>query len=247
MGARGIARVLCRLVLRVLGVRVTMRGAVPRGGALLVANHLSWLDIVAIGARVDCTFVAKREVARWPVVGVLARALGVVFIDRTRKRDLLRAVPALEAALRRGQRVLLFAEGTTTDGRVLLPFKSALVEAAVRAGVPVVPLALRASCAAGDVRALCWIGDETLAANLPRVWALRAPRVEVWAAPALARRDVVVPAGAAPGWVRKQLTCGAHEAVARRTSGGALRRRPATLRFVRATGSGAVAGGRGTR
>lgn len=211
-------RLLCRLALRVVGVRVALRGAVPRGGALLVANHLSWIDIVAVLAHVDCVFVAKREVATWPVVGWMARVMGVVFVDRARKRDLLRAVPALASSLASGRRVLLFAEGTTTDGRVLLPFRSALVEAAVIARVPVVPIALTASCEAGDASALCWIGDETLVENLPRVHALRRPRMVVHAAGAIAVGDVCV----GRLGLRKALSFAARAAIVRRIGAGAI-------------------------
>jgi len=188
-------RWLCRLVLRTLGVHSRMQGALPPGGALLLANHLGWVDILAMLAHVDCTFVAKREVAGWPVVGWLARRLGVVFVDRARKRDLLCAIPAMTDALARGQRILLFPEGTTGDGRTLLPFKSALVDAAVRARVPVVPIAISASAADMDARALCWIGTETLAQNLPRLRALTSAAVSL-------RVGTAVP----PGACRKMLT-----------------------------------------
>ncbi len=154
-------------------VRVGAAGAVPPTGALLVANHIGWLDIIAVLAQIECTFVAKREVRTWPVVGWFARQLGVVFVDRTRRRDLLESIPALTQTLAAGRRVLLFPEGTTGDGQQLLPFKSALVEAAVRARVPVVPIAVLATARDRDVNALCWLAEETLLANLPRVRALQ--------------------------------------------------------------------------
>jgi len=97
--ARIMVRLLCRLVLAAVGVRRTRAGDRPRGGALFLSNHLSWLDIVVVLADADLTFVAKREVAGWPIVGPLASTLGVIFIDRTRKRDLLRSLPVLEQAL----------------------------------------------------------------------------------------------------------------------------------------------------
>ncbi len=158
-----------RLLLCVLGVYRTSRGPSVQGPALIAANHLGWLDIVCACAEWRCTFVAKREVRTWPVVGRIAMALGVVFIDRARKRDLLRAIPALERALREGQAVLFFPESTTTDGQDVLPFRSALFEAAVRSGAPVYPLAYGAQGrdAAGSVA--CWTGDETLARSVWRV------------------------------------------------------------------------------
>ncbi len=216
-----LVRVLCRGILSVMGVRVSVRGAWPREASLVIANHLSWLDIVAVLTRKRCTFVAKSDVRRWPLVGWLGDAMGVIWVDRHHKRDLLRAIPALQATLTAGTSVLLFAEGTTTNGRTLLPFKSGLVEGAVRAGVPVVPIAVTASASAGDVDALCWIGDETLVANIPRVFALRDARVTLHAAPAIAPLPPT-------RTTRKLVTAAARNAIAVRTSGGAITTSPAT-------------------
>ncbi len=169
---RGV-RWLCRGVLRLLAIDVRADGELAPGPALLVANHLSWIDIVAMVAHFDCTFVAKDDVRDWPLVGALGAALDVVWIDRRRKRDLPRAVAVLSETLRRGTRVVLFPEGTTTTGRDVLPFHSSLVEAAVLTGVPVVPIALSTHAADGQGETLCWVGNETLLAHLPRVAALR--------------------------------------------------------------------------
>jgi 1-acyl-sn-glycerol-3-phosphate acyltransferase len=179
LGARFAVRWLCRGVLRLLGITVRMTGTLPDGPALLVANHLSWIDIVAMVARYDCTFVAKDDVRDWPFVGVLGEALGVIWIDRRRKRDLCRAVAELSAALQQGTRVVLFPEGTTTTGRQTLPFRSSLLQAAVIAEVPVVPIALSAHADDGQGETLCWVGDETLLAHLPRVIALRQATFEI--------------------------------------------------------------------
>jgi len=173
---RALHAMLCRttrVLLRVLGVRQQNRGPSIHGPALVAANHLGWLDVVTAVATWPCTFVAKQEVRSWPVVGRLAVALGVVFVDRARKRDLIKTIPALEEALREGRAVLLFPESTTTDGQDVLPFRSALFEAAVRAGAPVFPLALSAAGgdAAGSVA--CWTGDETLVRS---VWRLAGAR-----------------------------------------------------------------------
>lgn len=182
-------RWLCRGVLRLLAVEVRTEGRLAAGPALLVANHLSWIDIVALTAHYDCTFVAKDDVRDWPLVGALGTALDVVWIDRRRKRDLPRAVAVLSDTLRRGTHVVLFPEGTTTTGRGVLPFRSSLVEAAVRAGVPVVPIALSTDAADGQGESLCWVGDETLLAHLPRVAALRQATFEI---------RVLPPMGAGP-------------------------------------------------
>ena len=165
-----------RTILRVFGIRCEPLGVTPRGPALIAGNHLSWLDIVAVLASSRCTFVGKMEIRSWPIIGWLGHALGVVFVDRTRKRDLLRAIPALEQALRDGELVLLFPEGTTTAGHGILPFRSALFEAAVRAGAPVYPLILGGECTQHDIGntpVICWLGQETLVANIKRLFAAR--------------------------------------------------------------------------
>ena len=186
---RYMVRWLARGVLRLLDIQVRAAGTLPPGPALMVANHLSWIDIVAVLAYHDCTFVAKDDVRGWPLVGPLGDALGVIWIDRKRKRDLIRAIAALCTALQRGDRVLLFPEGTTTTGRDVLPFRSSLVEAAVRVGAPVVPVALSAHAENGEGETLCWVGDETLWEHLPRVRALRRAMFDV---------QVLAPMGAGP-------------------------------------------------
>lgn len=176
---RFFVRWLCRGVLRLLRIDVQTVGQLPPGPALLVANHLSWIDIVAMVARFDCTFVAKDDVRDWPFVGALGEALGVIWIDRRRKRDLRRAIATLSDTLQSGSRVVLFPEGTTTTGRQVLPFRSSLLQAAVTSHVPVVPIALSAYAADGQGETLCWVGEETLLAHLPRVVALRQARFEI--------------------------------------------------------------------
>ena len=183
---RVLVRWLCRGVLGALRIEVRTAGQLPPGPALLVANHLSWIDIVALVAQGDCTFVAKDDVRDWPLVGALGEALGVIWIDRRRKRDLRRAIGVLSDTLRQGTRVVLFPEGTTTTGRFVLPFRSSLVEAAVRTGVPVVPIALSTYAADGQGETLCWVDDETLLAHLPRVAALRHATFEIRVLPAIA-------------------------------------------------------------
>ena len=176
---RFVVRWLCRGVLRLLRIDVRTVGQLPPGPALLVANHLSWIDIVAMVARFDCTFVAKDDVRHWPFIGALGEALGVIWIDRRRKRDLRRAIAKLSDALQSGSRVVLFPEGTTTTGRQVLPFRSSLLQAAVMSRVPVVPIALSAHAADGQGETLCWVGEETLLAHLPRVVALRQATFEI--------------------------------------------------------------------
>lgn len=123
-----------RLALAALGVRVTVHGAAAAGRPLLiVANHASWLDISILGSRLPLSFVAKAEVATWPLFGVLARLQRTVFVDRARRADAGRAATEMAARMAAGDAIVLFAEGTTSDGNRVLPFRSALVGAARQA------------------------------------------------------------------------------------------------------------------
>jgi 1-acyl-sn-glycerol-3-phosphate acyltransferase len=121
-----------RVFLALFSVRVTQSGTPPRPGeaALVLANHVSWLDIIAVGSLRPLSFVAKSEIAGWPVIGTLAALQRTVFIDRARRGATATVNAAIGDRLARGELVVLFAEGTTGDGTRLLPFRSSLVGAA---------------------------------------------------------------------------------------------------------------------
>ncbi|WP_298955411.1 lysophospholipid acyltransferase family protein [uncultured Methylobacterium sp.] len=123
---------LHRLFLRLFGVRVTVLGTPPAAGeaALVLANHVSWLDIPVLGALRPLSFVAKSEIAGWPVIGHLAKLQRTVFIDRARRRHTATVNAEMSRRLAAGDAVVLFAEGTTGDGNRLLPFRTSLVGAA---------------------------------------------------------------------------------------------------------------------
>lgn len=117
-----------------LGLRVTVIGQPATGRAtLLVSNHISWTDIIAIGSVADVTFVAKREVGEWFFVGMMARLQKTIFVDRTRRSDAGRTATEMGAHMAGGNAVLLFAEGQSDVGTHVLPFRSALVGAAQHA------------------------------------------------------------------------------------------------------------------
>ncbi|HZD91505.1 MAG TPA: lysophospholipid acyltransferase family protein [Pseudolabrys sp.] len=123
-------RVLCAL----LRIRVRIAGKPTHERAVLfVSNHVSWVDIVVIGAVRPVAFVAKREVASWPLVGITARMQRTVFVDRTRRQQAAEAVNEIVKRLASGTSVVLFAEGTSSDGNRVLPFRSALLGAVERA------------------------------------------------------------------------------------------------------------------
>jgi 1-acyl-sn-glycerol-3-phosphate acyltransferase len=118
-----------RTICHLLGVRIRLIGNFASGPALIVANHVSWLDICVVTAIAPVVFVAKREVSTWPVFGLLARLQRSVFIDRTRRSATVAANRAIGERLADGDRVVLFAEGTSSDGNRVLPFRSSLIAA----------------------------------------------------------------------------------------------------------------------
>ncbi|MEU6424663.1 lysophospholipid acyltransferase family protein [Microbispora sp. NPDC046973] len=192
-----------RLLLRALGIRiVTRRGfsciggsararAVPGedGPALLVGNHVSWLDPLVITATFTCRPLAKAEVGRWPIVGSLAAGGGALFIDRDRLSALPGVVADMAAALRRGESVAAFPEGTTWCGREMGRFRPAVFQAALDAGVPVRPVALRFTEGVGAHAAPStrpsYVGDDTLLASVLRIVATRDLVAEVTVFPAV--------------------------------------------------------------
>ncbi|MDB5796704.1 MAG: 1-acyl-sn-glycerol-3-phosphate acyltransferase [Paucimonas sp.] len=157
-------------LLRICGVQVRMRvlaGAQDQAPALIVANHVSWLDIFVINAHQPCRFVAKSDIRDWPLVGWLCEKAGTVFIARGRQRDVRRIFQGLVNSVRVGERVAFFPEGTTAACGTVLPFHANLFEAAIDAGVPVHPYALRYVDGEGRLHpAAEFIGDMSFAQSV---------------------------------------------------------------------------------
>ncbi|SPL87736.1 1-acyl-sn-glycerol-3-phosphate acyltransferase [[Actinomadura] parvosata subsp. kistnae] len=174
-------RLWARLLLRVLGIRLEVRGAVDASGtgALVVANHISWLDPLVVAATVPSRPLAKREVAGWPVIGTLVAGAGALFIDRERLMALPGAVAAVADALRAGDTVVAFPEGTTWCGRGMGGFRPAVFQAAIDAGAVVRPATLRYREGPRPSTRACFVGDDSLLASLLRVAATRDLVVEV--------------------------------------------------------------------
>ena len=151
-----------RIVLPVIGVRLTVDGAPPDPPFLLVSNHLGYLDILLFGSRINGRFVAKSDVAAWPVLGPMARSLGTIFIDRMDKRDILRVNGQLEQVLEGNEGIVIFAEGTSTGGDEIRPFRPSLLEFAARTGLPVHAASIWYQTPPGEPHAhhaVCWWGD----------------------------------------------------------------------------------------
>jgi 1-acyl-sn-glycerol-3-phosphate acyltransferase len=157
-----------RKMLVVLGIALEHDGAPLHARCLLVANHVSWLDIMAIHAVVpQARFVSKADVKAWPLVARLVDSAGTLYLERERKRDALRVVHAVAAALSEGQVVAVFPEGTTSTGHGLLPFHANLLQAAIATATPVQPVALRFSEAANAVsEAVEFVGATSLMRSL---------------------------------------------------------------------------------
>ncbi|MBS0442247.1 MAG: 1-acyl-sn-glycerol-3-phosphate acyltransferase [Proteobacteria bacterium] len=154
-------------MLRALGIRVEARGAMHVGPLLVVANHISWVDILAVNAVHPARFVSKADVRHWPFIGYLVASGGTLFIERERKRDALRVVHQIAAALQAGDIVAVFPEGTTSDGHDVLPFHANLLQAAIATAAPVQPVVLRYRDAHAAVsQAPSYVGDTSLAASL---------------------------------------------------------------------------------
>ena len=157
--------------LRHAGIALEVRGQPPVGGpVLLVANHLSWLDIPVMHAAHYCRFVSKSDIRDWPLIGSLATAAGTLYIERNSRRDALRVVHLMRDALQAGEMLAVFPEGTTGDGRVLLPFHANLLQAAISADSPVQPVGLRfVDKSSGQTSyAPSYTGDETLIGSIWR-------------------------------------------------------------------------------
>jgi 1-acyl-sn-glycerol-3-phosphate acyltransferase len=174
-------------VLRHMGMTLEVSGTPTSGATLLVANHVSWLDIAAIHAAApQARFVSKADVLRWPLLGWLIRSAGTLFIERERKRDALRVVHAMAAALQAGDMVAVFPEGTTGTGPQLLPFHANLLHAAVTTCTPVQPVVLRFADAAHRFSpAVEFVGATTLLQSVWRVATAQDLAVHVELLPAL--------------------------------------------------------------
>ena len=134
-----------RDLLKILGVRLHMHGApVPdHTGVMLVANHISWIDIFVLNAARTSCFVAKSDIRQWPLIGWLAWRAGTFFITRGRRREAGRVGRAIGEALRDGRAVAFFPEGTTTDGSHVLAFHGSLLQPAIDCGALIQPVGLR--------------------------------------------------------------------------------------------------------
>ncbi len=166
-----VVQTWARQLLRIWRIDLQVLGEPPvRGPMLLVSNHISWLDIVVMHAACYCRFVSKADVRAWPVIGVLATGAGTLYITRESRRDALRTVHHMAEALKAGEVLAVFPEGTTSNGLALLPFHANLLQSAISSNAPVQPVALQfLDGPSGEISlAPCYVGDDTLVASIWR-------------------------------------------------------------------------------
>ena len=177
---RFLARIARGFVGRVALSGATPGAAAPGGvepggaGTLFVANHISWLDIPVLAGVIDAEFIAKDDVRGWPLVGPLARRTGTLFVSRERRSEARAQADSIGDRLRAGGSLILFAEGTTSDGTGVLPFRSSLFASSASAGriqPVVIGYRRRDGAPFGDAEmaAIGWVGDEALAPNAARL------------------------------------------------------------------------------
>lgn len=169
----------CRDVLAAMRIPLRIVGTPPQRG-LIVCNHLSYLDIAVCAAAVPCAFISKSEVAAWPYFGAAARAAGTVFLNRASHASAIAAGGQMREKLSAGVPVLLFPEGTSTDGSQVRLFHSTLFEPAVALHEPITVAAIRYEVAGGTPeREVCWFGDDPFLPHLTRTMGIPGISAEI--------------------------------------------------------------------
>jgi 1-acyl-sn-glycerol-3-phosphate acyltransferase len=192
-------------LLGICGVRLSVSGVLSGSPALIVCNHVSWLDIFAINSLRPCRFVAKSDIRDWPLVGWLCERSGTIFIARGRQRDVRRIFQGLVNSIHAGERVAFFPEGTVSLQGTVLSFHANLFEAAIDADVPVQPYALRYLDRHGRPHpAVEYVGDTTFVQSMLTILRHRDIRAEL----------LLLPTLPSAGAHRRELAVAAHDAVA---------------------------------
>jgi 1-acyl-sn-glycerol-3-phosphate acyltransferase len=175
----------CKNLLAAFNLRVSSHGHIPAQNAQLtttmfVANHISWSDIHAINSIITLRFIAKSEIKNWPVFGYLVSRANTLFIDRSKKRDAKRTIDVAVQSLQAGDNLCLFPEGTTSDGKVLYPFKSSLIQAAIEAKASIWPVAIRYPHPNGGVNIdVAYAGETTLVQSMQKILSQKQPVIEL--------------------------------------------------------------------
>jgi 1-acyl-sn-glycerol-3-phosphate acyltransferase len=178
-------------LLAILHVEVeVINEAGPAAQALIVSNHISWLDIFVINSLQPCRFVAKADIRSWPALGWLCAKSGTIFIARGKQREVRRVYEGLVTSIRAGERIAFFPEGTTAAQGTLLPFHPNLFEAAIEAGVPVQPYVLRYVDAQGNLHSAAdFIGDMTFVDSMLLIMKTRQMTAQLTLLPTISSVD----------------------------------------------------------
>lgn len=164
---------------RALGFEVEVHGDLPKGG-FIAPNHLGYMDIVVLASVAPQVFLSKLEVDRWPVVGAYCRMAGTLYIDRTKRSDVAKKEKSFSEVIQSGLNMTFFLEGTSTDGRSVLPFRASLLQPLVANAWPVTPAYLKYECEEGDpAYDVCWWGDMGFAEHLLRMLKVRRVRATI--------------------------------------------------------------------
>jgi len=175
----------CKNLLAAFNLKVSSHGYIPAQNAQLsstmfVANHISWSDIHAINSIITLRFIAKSDIINWPVFGYLVSRANTLFIDRNNKRDAKRTIDVAVQSLLAGDNLCLFPEGTTSDGTVLYPFKSSLIQAAIEAKATICPIAIRYPHPGGGVNTdVAYAGETTLIQSMQKILSQKQPVIEL--------------------------------------------------------------------
>lgn len=154
--------------------------AISNKNCMILANHISWIDIHALNSVIAVRFIAKSDINTWPIFGYLARKSGTIFINRTSRKDTARIVDTTAETLTKGHNVAFFPEGTTTDGTELAHFKSSIVQAAINAKSTIYPLALRYPKPDGSINPkLAYAGETTMAESMMQALSTKQPVIEL--------------------------------------------------------------------
>ena len=179
----GLIQWWCRGLLRSLNIQIEVSGKIPHShtyGTMLVANHISWVDIHAINSVLPVRFVAKMEIKSWPIFGYLVKKSGTIFIDRSSRRDASRVVSVISSALKHDDNICFFPEGTTTEGLSVWPFKSSILQAAINAQAIVLPVTVRYPLANNQANiAAAYAGETTLIESIGAFLNMRNPKVQL--------------------------------------------------------------------
>lgn len=163
-----IAGLFLSITAKIAGADVEVRGRAIRHDVLYIANHVSWLDILALAGATRCAFVAKADMKPWPLIGWLTTSNNTVYVERESRQTAHHQATALQSALLTGQPITLFPEGTTNDGRQLLAFRTSLIAAVTPAPeqISIQPVAIDYGSNASDI---AWVGEEPFGSNALRI------------------------------------------------------------------------------